>query len=62
MGFALMVGCMVSTSLAIAPMVLAAQQASFVDLDGALLPAKDRPHGLRYADNRVFPAETALWG
>ncbi len=62
MGFTLMAGCMVSTSLAIAPMLLAAQQASVVDLDGALLLAKDRPHGLRYADNRVFPAETALWG
>ena len=45
MGFALMVGCMVATSLAMAPAVLLAQQARFVDLDGPLLLAKDRPDG-----------------
>ncbi len=61
-GFALMVGCMISTSLAIAPAVLLAQRARVVDLDGALLLARDRPDGLRYDDARVFPPSRALWG
>ena len=61
-GFKLMVGCMVSTSLAIAPAILIAQRADVVDLDGALLLARDRPQGLRYAASRVYPAEPALWG
>ena len=43
-----MVGCMVATSLAMAPAMLVAQRASVVDLDGPLLLAKDRPGGLRY--------------
>jgi len=62
MGFSLMVGCMVSTSLAIAPAILVAQQARVVDLDGALLLAKDRPHGLRHEGSVVHPAEPELWG
>jgi L-alanine-DL-glutamate epimerase-like enolase superfamily enzyme len=63
MGFALMVGCMISTSLAIAPALLVAQAARVVDLDGALLLAQDRPDGLRYDDDsRVHPASPALWG
>jgi len=62
MGFKLMVGCMVSTSLAIAPAMLVAQRANVVDLDGALLLARDRPHGLRYAESYVYPAAPALWG
>jgi L-alanine-DL-glutamate epimerase-like enolase superfamily enzyme len=62
MGFALMVGCMISTSLAIAPALLVATRARVVDLDGALLLARDRPHGLRYDDARVHPAGPALWG
>ncbi|MPZ59441.1 MAG: dipeptide epimerase [Rhizobiales bacterium] len=62
LGFKLMVGCMVSTSLAIAPALLVAQRAEVVDLDGALLLARDRPHGLRYARSRVHPGEPALWG
>ncbi|HUI94195.1 MAG TPA: N-acetyl-D-Glu racemase DgcA [Xanthobacteraceae bacterium] len=61
-GFALMVGCMISTSLAIAPAVLLAQKARVVDLDGALLLARDRPDALRYDDARVFPPSRALWG
>ncbi len=61
-GLALMVGCMVSTSLSIAPAVLAAQAARVVDLDGPLLLAKDRPHGLRYDGSTVHPALPALWG
>ena len=62
MGFALMVGCMVSTSLAIAPAMLVAQRARVVDLDGPLLLAKDRPHGMRYAGSILHPAERDLWG
>lgn len=61
-GFALMAGCMISTSLAIAPALLLAQRARVVDLDGALLLARDRPDGLRYDDSRVYPASQALWG
>jgi L-alanine-DL-glutamate epimerase-like enolase superfamily enzyme len=62
MGFELMVGCMISTSLAIAPALLVAQTARVVDLDGALLLAQDRPDGLRYDDSRVHPALPQLWG
>jgi L-alanine-DL-glutamate epimerase-like enolase superfamily enzyme len=61
-GFALMVGCMVATSLAMAPALLLAQRARVVDLDGPLLLAKDREHGLRYDGSLVYPAEPALWG
>jgi L-Ala-D/L-Glu epimerase len=62
MGFAIMVGCMVSTSLAIAPALLVAQKARFVDLDGPLLLASDRPHALRYLNGRMGLSEPALWG
>jgi L-Ala-D/L-Glu epimerase len=62
LGFGLMVGCMVATSLALAPAILVAQRARVVDLDGALLLARDRPHGLRYEDSRVHPATAELWG
>lgn len=61
-GFDLMVGCMVSTSLAIAPALLVAQGARYVDLDGPLLLARDRPHGLRFEGSTVHPASPALWG
>ncbi|MGO9397039.1 MAG: N-acetyl-D-Glu racemase DgcA [Xanthobacteraceae bacterium] len=61
-GFAIMVGCMVATSLAMAPAMLVAQQADFVDLDGPLLLAKDRADGLRYEGSLVYPSESALWG
>jgi L-alanine-DL-glutamate epimerase-like enolase superfamily enzyme len=62
LGFGIMVGCMVATSLSMAPAVLLAQRARVVDLDGALLLAKDRPDGLRYEDSLVYPATPALWG
>ena len=62
LGFTLMVGCMVATSLALAPALLVAQRARVVDLDGALLLARDRPHGLRYEGSRVHPPTPALWG
>jgi L-alanine-DL-glutamate epimerase-like enolase superfamily enzyme len=61
-GFALMVGCMVSTSLSIAPAMLVAQRARVVDLDGALLLARDRADGLRYDGSLVHPPTAALWG
>ena len=61
-GFGIMVGCMVATSLAMAPAMLVAQQARVVDLDGPLLLAEDRPHGLRYEGSIVYPAEPVLWG
>ena len=62
MGFALMVGCMISTSLAIAPAMLVAQRARVVDLDGPLLLAQDRPHGMRFAGSILHPAPRELWG
>jgi L-alanine-DL-glutamate epimerase-like enolase superfamily enzyme len=61
-GLGVMVGCMVATSLAMAPAVLLAQSARFVDLDGPLLLAHDRDHGLRYVDSLVCPPTPALWG
>ena len=61
-GFGVMVGCMVGSSLAMAPAVLAAQGAAVTDLDGPLLLARDRPHPLRYDDAGVHPPDAALWG
>ena len=60
--FKIMVGCMVATSLAMAPATLLAQKAQFVDLDGPLLLSKDRADGLRYVDSLVYPPSPALWG
>jgi L-alanine-DL-glutamate epimerase-like enolase superfamily enzyme len=60
--FEIMIGCMVATSLAMAPAMLLAQQARFVDLDGPLLLARDRDGGLRYDGSLVYPPEAALWG
>ena len=62
LGFRIMVGCMVATSLAMAPAMLLAQRAAVVDLDGPLLLAKDREHGLRYEGSLVHPPTPALWG
>jgi L-alanine-DL-glutamate epimerase-like enolase superfamily enzyme len=62
LGFALMAGCMVATSLAMAPAMLLAQRARVVDLDGPLLLARDRPDGLRYDGSLVYPPPPALWG
>jgi L-alanine-DL-glutamate epimerase-like enolase superfamily enzyme len=61
-GFAVMVGCMVATSLAMAPAMLVAQRASWVDLDGPLLLASDRADGLRYEGSLVYPSDPVLWG
>jgi L-alanine-DL-glutamate epimerase-like enolase superfamily enzyme len=62
LGFDVMVGCMVATSLAMAPATLLAQGARVVDLDGALLLAKDREFGLRYDSSHVYPPSPDLWG
>jgi L-Ala-D/L-Glu epimerase / N-acetyl-D-glutamate racemase len=61
-GFAIMVGCMVATSLAMAPAMLVAQRARWVDLDGPLLLAGDRAEGLRYEGSLVYPPDPRLWG
>jgi L-alanine-DL-glutamate epimerase-like enolase superfamily enzyme len=61
-GLKVMVGCMVGTSLGMAPAVLLAQDADFVDLDGPLLLAEDRVPGLHYDGSDVYPPEAALWG
>lgn len=61
-GFGVMVGCMVSTSLAMAPAVLVAQGAAITDLDGPLLLARDRDFPLHYDGEGVHPPSRALWG
>jgi L-Ala-D/L-Glu epimerase len=62
LGFELMIGSMVGTSLGVAPALLLAGKAKFVDLDGPLLLAKDRPGGLHYEGSLVYPPAPALWG
>ena len=61
-GFTIMAGCMVATSLAMAPALLLAQRARFTDLDGPLLLARDRTPGLTYAGSLVDPPDPTLWG
>jgi L-Ala-D/L-Glu epimerase len=61
-GLRIMVGCMVGTSLGMAPAVLLAQGAEWVDLDGPLLLARDREPGLSYKGSLVSPPPPALWG
>ena len=61
-GYDVMVGCMVGSSLAMAPAVLVAQGALVTDLDGPLLLAEDRDHALTFDDRGVHPPEPALWG
>jgi len=61
-GFEVMVGCMVGTSLAMAPAFFLAQGTRYVDLDGPLLLAKDRQPGLHFAGSQIFPPDGALWG
>jgi L-alanine-DL-glutamate epimerase-like enolase superfamily enzyme len=61
-GYGIMVGCMVGSSLAMAPAVLVAQGAAFTDLDGPLLLAEDRAHPLQFDAAGVHPPERALWG
>jgi L-alanine-DL-glutamate epimerase-like enolase superfamily enzyme len=62
LGFKIMTGCMVGTSLSMAPATLVAQKAFLVDLDGPLLLREDRPEGLRYDGSTVYPPASSLWG
>jgi L-alanine-DL-glutamate epimerase-like enolase superfamily enzyme len=62
LGLQIMIGCMVSTSLSMAPALILAQGAEFVDLDGPLLLAKDRDPGLTYIGSMVEPSSPELWG
>jgi L-alanine-DL-glutamate epimerase-like enolase superfamily enzyme len=62
LGLRCMVGCMLGTSLAMAPALLLAGAAEFVDLDGPLLLAQDRDPGLRFEGSVVHPPTPALWG
>ncbi|WP_099904791.1 N-acetyl-D-Glu racemase DgcA, partial [Methylobacterium frigidaeris] len=61
-GLSIMVGCMLGTSLAMAPAMLLSGFADFVDLDGPLLLARDREPGLRFEGSLIHPPEPALWG
>jgi len=61
-GFKVMVGCMLATSLAMAPAFIVAQNADYVDLDGPLLLAKDRSPAITYLNGMMTPPPTALWG
>ncbi|PQO24792.1 dipeptide epimerase [Rhodobacteraceae bacterium WD3A24] len=60
--YRVMVGCMVGTSLAMAPAVLVAQDAAVTDLDGPLLLAQDRASALKFDAEGIHPPEPALWG
>lgn len=62
LGFQIMVGCMLGTSLAMAPAVLVAQEADYVDLDGPLLLSRDRKPGLVFEDSLMHPPAPDLWG
>jgi len=61
-GYGIMVGCMVGSSLAMAPATLVAQGAMVTDLDGPLLLAEDRPNALTFDAAGVHPPEPSLWG
>jgi L-alanine-DL-glutamate epimerase-like enolase superfamily enzyme len=62
LNYKIMVGCMVGTSLAMAPAILVAQGADFVDLDGPLLLAKDRSPSLTYQGSLLSAPDASLWG
>jgi L-alanine-DL-glutamate epimerase-like enolase superfamily enzyme len=62
LGLQVMAGCMVATSLAMAPAMIVAQGAEFVDLDGPLLLARDREPGLTYEGSVIHPPPRELWG
>lgn len=61
-GFLIMAGCMVSTSLAMAPMLMLAGLCDIVDLDGPILLAKDRSHPIKYEKDIIYPPDPQLWG
>ncbi|MEO1550734.1 MAG: N-acetyl-D-Glu racemase DgcA [Pseudomonadota bacterium] len=62
MGFQVMVGCMVGSSLGIAPAVLVAQGVDLVDLDAPLLLAEDRSPAIAFTATNAHPAQRTLWG
>ena len=62
LGFKILIGCMVGTSLSMAPARIIASIANYVDLDGPLLLARDRDHGLTYENGRIGIPECKLWG
>ena len=62
MGFEIMIGCMLATSLAMAPALLLTKNARFVDLDGPLLLKKDRPEGLVFKESTILTPRATLWG
>ena len=61
-GYQVMVGCMVGSSLAMAPALLVAQGVAITDLDGPLLLAEDRENALQFDGSGVHPARPELWG
>ncbi len=61
-GLGIMVGCMLGTSLGMAPAMLLGNFARFVDLDGPLLLEKDRPNGIQFDESVMHPSTHALWG
>jgi len=61
-GLKIMVGCMLGTSLAMAPAMMLAGEAEHVDLDGPLMLGRDRPHGMRYLGSTLYPADATCWG
>lgn len=61
-GLSIMIGCMLATSLAMAPAFLLAPYARFIDLDGPLLLARDREHGITFEDSTMQPPDPLLWG
>jgi len=61
-GMGIMVGCMVGTSLAMAPAMLLQSFAEYIDLDGPLLLSRDREPGLHFEGSRIYPATAELWG
>ncbi len=61
-GFKIMVGCMLSTSLGIAPAMIAAQRADWIDLDGPLLLDRDQIGGVQMRDGLLYPPDALLWG
>lgn len=62
LGLKVMIGCMVGTSLGMAPALAIAQSADFIDLDGPLLLARDRTPGLTYEGSLILPPPSNLWG
>ena len=61
-GISIMIGCMVGTSLGMAPAFLLGAYARLVDLDGPLLLAEDRSNGIKYDGGTMFPPPPELWG